>query len=796
MDMRCPQCGTENPEGQINCLQCSASLNLEPSHHSEDIELNIEQGFPEPTSASEISDAVEDRPSEPLETEILSESKEEVVEKTQPIQVNEPESSEVSAAESLQTEKKMEAQAVVVRTERKQVVPRKKNKPKQDNNLRVFFIAFSITMLILGFSFVLILSLFGDQMGLADFNLFSFFEEEKTIEAPLPDNEVFLSGPLVLPADVISTQNVGQLSELAHIGKGWLGQVIFSPDGNLLIAPASLGVYFLNGQNLAEVQFLPMDKPVFRAAYSPNGSLLALAVGYEIQIYSLSESRLVASLAGHENTVSSVTFSPDGKFLLSSSWDRTVRLWQVADGSQVYRLRLAGEATSAAFSPDGIQFVVGLSDKTAGVFNTNDGSVTNALKGHDGAILSVAYSPDGKWIATGGNDKTAKIWNRADGKLERTLTWHDGPILALQFSPDGKTIATASSDGTVRVWSVPDGKPLQTLGGHASYVYGIRFSPDGKNIASTSTDGTVCLWDIGEGIRKYCKGGFTNYIYTVAVSEDMSYLAFGDESGKIQLLELSTGAVYPPLRGHKGSVRDLAFLPTSDQLISASSDGTIRQWMLPGGSLIRTLKGHEGVVNSIDLSGDGAWIVSGSGDGTIRLWNTNDGSQFRMIESLGMPVNDVVFSADNSSVLSGGDDRLARLWDVNSGEQILRFRGQRVAIKQVLFSQNDAQVLTADVDDLIRVWETTSQSWKASIVFGGDKFDHMALSPDNTLLAVAVFDQFRFRTIIEIYRMQDQALLTSLTGHTMPVSQLQFSPDGRWLISASEDGTIRFWGVQ
>ena len=796
MGMRCPQCGTENPDSQVNCIQCSAPLNPESSQPNTINHTNAEQEFSDPVLPGEIGGVSEDRLSVSLEVENSIESNEETVEETQPIQINEPGDGEAPDAKLIEVKQQEEPQAVITATVRKQVSPKKKTKPKQDNNLRVFFIALSITMLILGLSFVLILSIFSEQFGLANFELFSFLKTEQTLEAPLPDNEIFLSGPLLLPADAISTQNVGELSELARIGKGWLGQVVFSPDGNLLVTPASLGVFFLDGHNLAEVQFLPMDKPVFRAAYSPDGSLLALAVGYEIQIYNLRESRLIASLKGHENTVSSVTFSPDGRYLLSSSWDRTVRLWQVVDSSQVYRLRMAGEVTSVAFLPDGSQFVIGLTDKTAGVFNTVDGSVSEVLKGHNGSILTVACSPDGKWIATGGNDKTAKIWNRADGKLERTLTWHDGPILALQFSPDGKSIATASSDGTVRFWNVPDGKPVRTLGGHASYVYGISYSPDGKNITSTSTDGTVCLWDVEKGIRQYCKGGFTNYIYTVAVSEDMSYLAFGDESGKIQLLNLSTGAVYPPLRGHKGSVRDLAFLPTSDQLISASSDGTIRQWMLPDGSLIRTLTGHEGVVNSIDLSGDGAWIVSGSGDGTIRFWNTNDGSQFRMIGSLGMSVNDVVFSADNSRVLSGGDDRLARLWDVSTGEQIFRFRGQRVAIKQVLFIQNDTQVLTADAADLIRVWETANQNWKASIVFGGDQFGAMALLPDKTLLAVAVFDQLRFQTNIEIYRMNDLALLAKLDGHTMPVRQLQFSPDGRWLISASEDGTIRFWGVQ
>src|SRR5262249_31533630 len=119
-----------------------------------------------------------------------------------------------------------------------------------------------------------------------------------------------------------------------------------------------------------------------------------------------------ATFLGHTREVTSVTFSPDGKRILTGSFDRTAKVWDAEKGTE--RLSLKGHTgmvDSVAFSPDGKRILTGSSDKTAKVWDAQKGTELLSLIGHTSAVRSVAFSPDGKRILTGSSDKTAKVWD-------------------------------------------------------------------------------------------------------------------------------------------------------------------------------------------------------------------------------------------------------------------------------------------------------------------------------------------------------------------------------------------------
>jgi WD40 repeat protein len=106
-----------------------------------------------------------------------------------------------------------------------------------------------------------------------------------------------------------------------------------------------------------------------------------------------------------------------------------------------------------SFSPDGKRIVTGSFDQTARVWDAATGHETLTLKGHTGPVYSVSFSPDGKRILTGGDDQTAKVWDAATGHVTFTLKGHTAPVLSVSFSPDGTRILTGSDDHTAKVWA-------------------------------------------------------------------------------------------------------------------------------------------------------------------------------------------------------------------------------------------------------------------------------------------------------------------------------------------------------
>ena len=291
------------------------------------------------------------------------------------------------------------------------------------------------------------------------------------------------------------------------------------------------------------------------------------------------------TLQGHSGWVTGLAFTPDGRRLVSGSWDQTVKMWDVttglpagmvsnnihyvqalassrdgrwiaaensadsvtiwdtATGQPVHTLptdrkvRGAGNnwVYSIAFSPDGRLLASGLDDKTIRIWDVKSGEPLHDFTANKRSVIYVAFSPDGRWLATGGNDKTILVWDVESGKLVRKLTGHKKTIYAVAFSPTGQWLASASGDKTVKIWDLDTEQEVHTLTGHDGLVTTLAFSPDGRWLASGSWDRTIKIWDVESGRELETLASHSRSIYSIAFGPGGNWLASGSEDGSINL---------------------------------------------------------------------------------------------------------------------------------------------------------------------------------------------------------------------------------------------------------------------
>ena len=246
---------------------------------------------------------------------------------------------------------------------------------------------------------------------------------------------------------------------------------------------------------------------------------------------------------GHTDWVSQVSISPDGKRIVCSSWDNTVKVWDADKGTEILTLNGHTSAvTSVAFSADGKRIVSGSADNTVKVWDADKGTETSRSRGTQNCVNSVAFSPDGKRIVTRQRRQHGEGLGRGHGHRGSHSQGHTEPshqrgvqpgwqthrlrqlgqdgegvgrqtrapksalsrdtravVSSVAFSPDGKRIVSGSGDKTLKVWDADKGTETLSLKGHTNCVTSVAFSPDGKRIVSGSLDDTVKLWDADNG---------------------------------------------------------------------------------------------------------------------------------------------------------------------------------------------------------------------------------------------------------------------------------------------------------
>jgi WD40 repeat protein len=598
---------------------------------------------------------------------------------------------------------------------------------------------------------------------------------------------------------------------------------------------------YLQGVNLHDVNFADSDLSrcvftetlgnILSAAFSPDGQLLATCdTDCHVRVWEVKTGKLLQICQGHSNWVRFVLFSPDGEILASCGADQNIKLWNVRDGVCIKTLTgHEHEVFSVAFhpippSPPLIRGVGGIlasasGDRTVKLWNIHDGTCLQTLTEHTDWVRCVAFSPDGETLASSGADHTIKLWDVHQGKCLRTLQAHTGWVRSVAFSSDGQTLASASGDRTIKIWNYHTGECLKTYTGHNNSVYSIAYSPDSKILVSGSGDRTVKIWDCQTHTGIKTLHGHTNEVCSVAFSPDAHTLVCVSLDQSVRLWDCFTGQCLKTWYGNTDWALPVAFSPDGKILASGSNDKTVKLWDWQTGSCIRSLEGHTDFIYGIAFSPDGETVAvdgfpgisklslapalatkerhpkgqilaSASTDSSVRLWNISTGQSFQILLGHTDWLYTVAFHPQSKILATGSADCTAKLWDISTGQCLKTLSEHTDKIMGIAWSPDGQILATASADQLVKLWDYSTGSCISTLQGHNSRVYSAIFTPDGRIIATCSTDQ-----TVKLWNVNTGKCLKTLTGHTNWVFAVAFSPDGNAIASASHDQTVRIWDL-
>jgi WD40 repeat protein len=394
----------------------------------------------------------------------------------------------------------------------------------------------------------------------------------------------------------------------------------------------------------------------------------------------------------------SASLSPDGKWVITASFDGSVRIWSLETGVEKARLISFDDGEWLAMTPDGYYNASAKGDQylNARVGNTVTGidryrstfnkpaivqarlSNSGRMAAHKDAITSVAVHPGGTQIASVSLDKTIKLWDLESGKELRTITGIGGSVNAVSFSPDGKTLIHGAEDKTIRIWDAETGRAVRTINGHTDYVNEARYSPDGKRIASCADDKLIKIWDAATGREIRTLSGHTDMVGVIAWSPDGKRIASGsiEEEKTIRIWDAESGRVLQTIPGQGGRIMSLAYSPDGKKLAScAAEEPALKIWDAVTGRQIRSIPIEDGAPYSLAWSPDGKRLAVGYNYGKsayIYIFDAETGAEIHDIRVGGVPQS-LTWTPDGRRIITAcnfNDTKFIKVFDALSGKEL------------------------------------------------------------------------------------------------------------------------------
>jgi len=525
------------------------------------------------------------------------------------------------------------------------------------------------------------------------------------------------------------------------------------------------------------------------------------------------------------NQIRDLKFSPDGKYLAGATWNK-IKIWDISTLKLKLEVMMNNSAKHISFSHDGNYFMTSTLFGDLNIWEFPSGKLYKRFKTHS-VFGPAVFSQDDKLIISGGGfeDKVIKIWEFPSCSLKKIIKGHTGYISDLLISPNNKNIISASGDNTIKIWELNSGNLLNTLIDHRSPVFSLCFSADKKNLISGDMDGII-------KIRPF-------EIPTEEKSDEIEKVNYKIPSDKNIPFPTPVNA-YSVIKtpGHSDTVTSIKLTSDGQYLVSASYDNTVKIWDFYKGDLIRTLRGHSSWIISVCLTPKSNKIISSDLDGIIKIWDFKTGKEIYTIRTYEEDHKSITVTPDGNLLITGSTDGTITLWDLKTFKRLKEITVQNGShsshITSLLVTADNNLLITGSNDKQIKIWDLKQTKLIRTIVFD-EYVDSLDISKDNNTIIASVWDG-KIKLIdlntgnirkeineklkyVKIGRLSpEQDLLLSFAGSEGDgefyirevssgeikqnfydegeINDLIFSIDGKFVVSASEDPTIKVWSIE